>query len=201
MIKLEDLKVGDKIFKINKYYWCKEIEVTEEMREFEYQDLSKSTVYVVVGKSLEDWGMHREQLFYYDEVSLFRTEVEAKEQMKLHRDKQKEEWSDKNVLIKYLCDKVQSALTKADKELINEIISNDKRYKDLFNLRLNTDKIREDIFINDINVDFLKELGSDKYYDFLELMNFFIKSYIKEEPRRKDFTLSKFAYTLEDHLY
>jgi pheromone shutdown protein TraB len=123
MIKLDELKKGDKIFRICDYHWCQEIEITEERREFEYQSLDQPTIYVVVGKSLEkDWGMQREQLFYYDEEKLFRTEDEARNQMKLHRDKQKEEWSNKDDLIKYMFEKFKRSFPDAEKELIEEIM-------------------------------------------------------------------------------
>lgn len=123
MIKLEDLKEGDIVYLSCGYHWFSEITITREKYPFEYQDLSKPTVYAIIGKSK---GRNNHYLFSYDEGNLYRTKEEAKEVMELLKQQQKEFLRDKDNLIEFLFTRCNSMLPDADRKLIKEIIEERK---------------------------------------------------------------------------
>lgn len=123
MIKLENLKQGDKIYKICGYHWCQEINITKEKYPFEYQKLLEPTIYTVVGKSEYK---NNEYLFYYDEINLFKTKTEATKQMNTYRIEQKGKWSNKDKLISDIFLKCKSCFTDAERNLIKEIMYENK---------------------------------------------------------------------------
>lgn len=124
MIKLEDLKLGEKVYLIYGYQWIEEIEIIKEKYEFEYQNIQEPTIYAVTG--INKKGNITRYFKNNNKERLYRTKEEAEKVMGEFRQEQKEKLKDKDDLIDFLFEEAHTFLTRADRKLIAEIIEENK---------------------------------------------------------------------------
>lgn len=124
MIKLEDLKLGDKVYLICGYQWIEGIEIIKEKYEFECENIQEPAIYVAIGMNKK--GNITRYFENNHEERLYRTIKEAEKVMGEFRQEQKDKLNDKNDLIDYLFEKAHTFLTGADRKLIAEIIEENK---------------------------------------------------------------------------
>lgn len=123
MIKLEELKQGDIVYKISGFEWCHTYKISKEKHSFEYQSLDGDITYVVEAENITQ-PFYKIQIFFKrDELDLFKTENEAREQMKKHRADKKLKLQKDNNLIEYLYEMSKSRLAEQHRILVREIIN------------------------------------------------------------------------------
>lgn len=128
MIKLEDLKFSDVIFKAYQYHWIMEYRVIKPKHEFDYQD-SDNIVYCVTVENITDKPHLKGQcdmMFGYDEIYLFRTLEEAEQYQKQCKDERIDFLLKDNNLVKTLYEKTNRILNDADRKIYKELIDSIK---------------------------------------------------------------------------
>lgn len=89
MIKLDDLKKDDIVYRICKYHWMIKYKVVKEKHMF--MRINKESHDSVTLKSLDGiFKGNKDEVFLSDENNLFRTRQEAKDSMKEYRHLEKE---------------------------------------------------------------------------------------------------------------
>lgn len=126
MIKLEELKQGDKVYKISGFEWCNLYEISKEKHPFEYQSIDDDITYVVEAENITQPFNHSKRLFRRDEKDLFLTQIEAIEQMNKFRKQEKSKLKKDNNLIDYLFEIAKNRLPEQHQELIAELITEEK---------------------------------------------------------------------------
>lgn len=131
MIKLENLHQGDIVYQVYKYHWISKIQIISEFELFEYQSIdaikNHTEIYNVEGLSTLNLDKNNftdfENLFKDDEVSLYRTLDEAKEEYNKAKQNRILYLQENNNLLKELYKKIEG-LPIADKGIYEELINN-----------------------------------------------------------------------------